>query len=104
MLESDEGMPLNIPHRPGFRIHVMIITFCADTKGAHELGGFMSPSANFLCRLCEIRRPDLRNHLTTDPVVMRTIMTITTMDEAVESVNTPGGSKHWVKEILPFKF
>jgi hypothetical protein len=63
----------------------------ADTKGVHELGGFMSPSANILCHLCEIRRPNLRNHLTTDLVVMRTIMTITTIDEAVESVNAPGG-------------
>lgn len=91
MLESDEGMPLNIQHNPCFRIHVMIITFFADTKGVHELGGFMSPSANILCHLCEIRRPNLRHHLTTDLVVMRTIMTITTIDEAVESVNAPGG-------------
>lgn len=88
ILESDEGMLLNIPNRPGFRIHGTIITFCADTKGAHELGGFMSPSANKLCRLCEIRRLDLKNHSTTDSVVMRTRDSI---DEAVESVNAPGG-------------
>lgn len=88
MLESDEGMLLNIPNRPGFRIPSTIITFCADTKGAHKLGGFMSPSANKLCHLCEIRRPDLRNHSTTDSVVMRTRDSI---DEAVESVNAPGG-------------
>ncbi len=48
----------------------------------------MSPSANKLCRLCEIRRSNLRNHSTTDSVVMRTRDSI---DEAVESVNAPGG-------------
>jgi hypothetical protein len=91
MLESDEGMPLNIQHNSCFRIHVMIITFFADTKGVHELGGFMSPSANILCRLCEIRRPDLTNHSTTDSVVMRTIMTITLLMRLLNLLMLLGG-------------
>lgn len=54
ILESEKGMLLDIPHRPGFRVQGTIVTLCADTKGALEIGGFMSPSATKLCRLCEI--------------------------------------------------
>ncbi|KZR96990.1 Uncharacterized protein APZ42_008362, partial [Daphnia magna] len=61
VLESEEGMLLDIKHRPGFRVHGTIVTLCADMKGAHEIGGFMSPSATSFCRLCDIKRPDIRN-------------------------------------------
>jgi hypothetical protein len=48
-------MLLDIPHPPGFRVHGAVVNLCADTKGAHEIGGFMSPSATKLCRLCGIK-------------------------------------------------
>lgn len=44
VLESEGAMLLDIPNRPNFRIHGTIATLCADTKGAHEIGGFMNPS------------------------------------------------------------
>ncbi|KAK4030523.1 hypothetical protein OUZ56_023766 [Daphnia magna] len=72
ILESDEGMLLDIPHRPGFRVHGTLVSFCADTKGAHETGGFMSPSAKKFCRVCHISRNEIRDHGTTDNVVLRT--------------------------------
>jgi hypothetical protein len=71
ILESDERMLLNISHRPGFLIHGNLATFCADTKGAHKIGGFMSPSATRFFRVCEISRNDFRDHGTTDNVVLR---------------------------------
>ncbi|KAK4030543.1 hypothetical protein OUZ56_023786 [Daphnia magna] len=72
ILESDEGMLLDIPHRPGFGVHGTLVSFCADTKGAHEIGGFMSPSAKKFCRVCHISRNEIRDHGTTDNAVLRT--------------------------------
>lgn len=72
VLESEEGILLYLPHRPnGFRIHGTIVNVCADTKGAHEFGGFMSPSADRLCRICLIERKDIASHPTARFVEMR---------------------------------
>ena len=51
-LESNDGMQLDIEDYPGFKIRGTIVSFCADTKGAHQIFGFLSPSANLFCRLC----------------------------------------------------
>jgi hypothetical protein len=45
ILKSDEGILLDIPYRPGFLFQGTLVAFCAETKGAHEISGFMSPSA-----------------------------------------------------------
>ncbi len=37
-LESAEGMALNIPDLPNFRIRGTIVSVCGDTKEAHEIG------------------------------------------------------------------
>lgn len=90
ILESEEGMLLDIHHRPGLRVHGTIVTLCADTKGAHEIGVFMSPSATKICRLYEINRTDLRNHGTTDNNVLRTRRSIDQqVKQAIE--NFPNG-------------
>ena len=52
-------MLLNADGMPGFRLRGTVICLCSDTKGAHELGGFMSSSANCLCRLCLITRREI---------------------------------------------
>nr|CAH0106788.1 unnamed protein product [Daphnia galeata] len=70
-LESQEGMLLNIPGLPNFRVRGTIAAVCADTKGAHELGGFLSPSANKFCRLCLIDRKDIRFCSCINPLIMR---------------------------------
>jgi hypothetical protein len=38
-------MLLDIPYRPGFHFQGTLVAFCVETKGAHEISGFMSPSA-----------------------------------------------------------
>lgn len=43
----------------------------ADTKGAHEIGGFMSPSANTFWRLCLILRSDVNFKTNIDQLVLR---------------------------------
>jgi hypothetical protein len=70
-LESQEGSLLNIPGLPNFRVRGTIAAMCADTKGAHELGGFLSPSANKFCRLCLIDRKDIRFCSCVNPLIMR---------------------------------
>ena len=70
-LESDEGMLLQIPSLPDFRLRGSIAAVCADTKGAHELGGFLSPSANTFCRLCLIDRKDIRHFSCFDKLIIR---------------------------------
>lgn len=51
ILESGQGMQLDIPNNPRFRIRGTILNFCADTKGAHDMAGFMLPLADKLCRI-----------------------------------------------------
>jgi hypothetical protein len=58
-LESNSGMLLDVDGFPGFRIRGTIVCLCGDTKGIHEVGGFMSPSADKFCRLCLIRRSQI---------------------------------------------
>jgi hypothetical protein len=48
-LELDDGMLLNVPDLPYFRIRGTLVFVRGDTKGAQEIGGFMSPSANKFC-------------------------------------------------------
>ena len=55
-LESDDGMKLNVPNNADFSIRGTIVGLCCDTKGAHEISGFLSASANRFCRLCLVRR------------------------------------------------
>jgi hypothetical protein len=43
-LEFDEGMLLDVPDLPNFRVRETLVSVCADTKEAHEIGGCTSPS------------------------------------------------------------
>lgn len=70
-LESEEGMLLHIPDMPNFCIRGTLVSVSADTKGAHEIGGFLSPSANKFCRLCLIHRSEINFKSNVDPLVLR---------------------------------
>lgn len=59
LLESDEGMLLGIPSKPGFRLRGAVVNVCADSKGANQLFGFARTSSAKFCRLCLISRSDL---------------------------------------------
>lgn len=87
LLESDEGMLLNIDDSPGFRIRGTIASVCGDSKGMHELFGFMSCSADKFCRLCLISRSQISSCTTLDKLDPRNR---TNYDEAVLKVITQG--------------
>lgn len=71
-LESEDGMLLHIPgFTNGLLVRGSIAAVCADSKAAHELGGFLSPSANKFCRLCLIDRKDIKNCNCFDQLNMR---------------------------------
>lgn len=72
LLESDEGMLLDVPDMPGFRVHGTISSICGDTKGMHELFGFSGPSSNKFCRLCLIHRDEIRKISRNSDLRMRT--------------------------------
>ena len=72
LLESDQGMLLDIPDMPGFRVHGTISSICGDTKGMHELFGFSGPSSNKFCRLCLIHRDEIREISRISDLSMRT--------------------------------
>ena len=59
LLESEEGMLLDVPSKPGFRLRGAIVNVCADSKGAHQLFGFAGTSSAKFCRLCLTSRSDL---------------------------------------------
>jgi hypothetical protein len=72
LLESDQGMLLEIPDMPGFRVHGTISSIYGDTKDMHELFGFAGPSSNKFCRLCLIHRDEIREISRISDLSMRT--------------------------------
>lgn len=66
-------MKLNIPGLLDFYIRGTLVHLCADSKGAHELHGFLSPSANMFCRQCLIHKAAIRQHVHIRSVEMRTV-------------------------------
>ena len=51
-LESDEFK--TTIGKSEFTFYCTLLTVCADSLAAHEVLGFLSPSANFFCRMCLI--------------------------------------------------
>ena len=84
-LESDNGMLLDVADLADFRIRGNLVSVCADTKGAHEIEGFMSPSAKKFCRLCLIERPKINFKSRIDELVLRDR---NNYDEAVVASNS----------------
>lgn len=70
-LESDNGMTLNVIGIPVFTIHEIIVQLCADSKGAHEIGGFMGTSANRFCIKCMISNLDIKHKSRPKNLVLR---------------------------------
>lgn len=71
-LESEEGVNLMLNDRPEFKLRGTLASFCADTKGAHQIFGLMGPGATYFCRLCLIKRSDILDCKTLSSVEMRT--------------------------------
>ena len=57
-LESEEGVMVNFDGEP-FVLRATIACVVADGLAAHQMFGFLSPSANHFCRLCMIHRSDI---------------------------------------------
>lgn len=57
-LESEEGVVLNIDNEL-IRVRATLTVLCADTLAAHDLLGFLSPSARHFCRVCMVSRQEL---------------------------------------------
>lgn len=58
-LESDNGVQLQLAKRI-VELHGSLVSLSGDSLAAHDLLGFMSPSANRLCRLCKASREDIQ--------------------------------------------
>lgn len=67
-----------------FVLRASIAAVCADGLAAHQLLGFLSPSAKLFCRLCMINRDDFRNrNLKNIPFRTKQLY-----DEQLEEINT----------------
>ncbi len=84
-LESDNGMLLDVADLADFRFRGTLVSVSADTKGANEIRGFMSPSAKQFCRLCFIERPEINFKSRIDELVLRDR---NNYDEAVVASNS----------------
>lgn len=72
-LESLSGMRLDLKEfQDGFLLRGTVVHLTADTKGAHQLLGFIGPSANCFCRQCLIHRADLIKKKRPSQLEMRT--------------------------------
>ncbi|CAB4034289.1 Hypothetical predicted protein [Paramuricea clavata] len=71
-LESDSGVKL---HWDGSvcEVHGTLVSYSTDTLAAHELLGFLSPSANLLCRLCKATRETIQIYFEEDDFEQREI-------------------------------
>lgn len=81
-LESDSGVELDLDGR-ACKVHGTLVSYSADTLAAHELLGFLSPSANLLCRLCKATREGIQIHFEEDDFEQREI---DDHDDSVEAV------------------
>lgn len=70
-LESDNGVNV-IYNGTHFILRASIAAVCADGLAAHQLLGFLSPSAKYFCRLCMINRDDFKNNRNLKVVSLRT--------------------------------
>ena len=59
-LERDYGVTVNI-NNEDYILRATLLTVCADTLAAHEVLGFLGPSANLFCRLCTITSNERKN-------------------------------------------
>ncbi|KAK3929283.1 hypothetical protein KUF71_017743 [Frankliniella fusca] len=63
-LEGPAGVPIVLDGND-FTLRATLATLCADTLAAHDILGYLSPSARYFCRRCKITRPqfhaDVRN-------------------------------------------
>lgn len=73
-------------------VNGIIAISCADTKGAHEIGGCMGPGCNYFCRACFIHRRDILKHSSTGRLVMRNAENYRLGTEAAEAHEAPTGS------------
>jgi hypothetical protein len=64
-------MLLDIPDLPNFHIRGTLVSFSSDTKGALEIGGFMSRSANMFCHFCLIHRSEINLKSNIDQLILR---------------------------------
>ena len=58
-LGSDEGVKIELEGAP-FTLRALLVEVAADTLAAHDLLGFLGPSARHFCRVCMISRPVFR--------------------------------------------
>ncbi|KAK3908574.1 hypothetical protein KUF71_003386 [Frankliniella fusca] len=56
-LSSDYGLPFN---EEDFLLRAVLAAFTADTAAAHDLLGFLGPSAKHFCRKCMVTRAQIR--------------------------------------------
>lgn len=59
---EEDGMVLKLVGYPDINLFGSLKSVSADTLGAHELFGFLSPSANYFCRLCLTTRKEILSH------------------------------------------
>jgi hypothetical protein len=78
-LESDDGMILDVPVLPNFLTRGTLVSVCGDTKGAHEIGGFMSPSAKKMFCLCLIEHAEINLKISSNELVSTWSRTISSM-------------------------
>lgn len=64
-LESDDGVDI-ILNDQNYKLRASIACFCADGMAAHQVFGFLSPSARHFCRLCMITREQLHGGTNTE--------------------------------------
>ncbi|KAK3924486.1 Zinc finger protein 181, partial [Frankliniella fusca] len=57
LLRLQEGVEIRINDEI-FILRAILVILCADTLAAHDILGFLSPSARHFCRVCMVSRPE----------------------------------------------
>ncbi|KAJ8037515.1 hypothetical protein HOLleu_18345 [Holothuria leucospilota] len=83
-LESDGGYSIEL-NRERVQIHGTLTSLSADTLAAHDILGFLGPSANRFCRLCLAKREEIQTKFSEEEFVLRSIKQ---HDEHAEAAST----------------
>ncbi|KAK3911240.1 Zinc finger protein 605 [Frankliniella fusca] len=62
-LESEQGVVILLLNEDAYCLRATLTTLCADTLAAHEILGFLSPSARCFCRRCMVTRAQFRANM-----------------------------------------
>ena len=99
LLESDDGMTINVRGGQPFQLRGSIASATSDAKALHEIFGLMSPFASKFCHCCLITKKDILQQPTCAGLLMRNRNKYDTAAERANGKNDPASGVKFVSPL-----